>query len=228
MFSQPTICSNCGAMRGANAAFCGNCGMSVASYQQGVRVGEAKRNLHIIVGISVLIGLIGVVYLLLSLRSSPENRNAMVVNSYATNSSRSLVKSDGAEPDDGKLTNTKVENAVSRLLGNLSVGGSVTVEGIQEQSQQNSATADLRFNGFQYKADMAGTPLSKDRQAPKRPDVNDPNFYDEVYKHGTQQVQTRTYSGRGTAILKRYNDGRWVLKEVRWEFNGWGGTVDIE
>jgi hypothetical protein len=75
---------------------------------------------------------------------------------------------------------------------------------------------------------MAGTPLRSDRKAPEKPQINDPNFYDKAYQYGTQQVHAKTYSGPGFAVLKHYNDGRWVLKEVHWQFNGWVGDVEVK
>ena len=36
-------------------------------------------------------------------------------------------------------------------------------------AQENAARADIRFDGFQYNADMAGAPISKNQAAPKKP-----------------------------------------------------------
>ncbi|HVQ36757.1 MAG TPA: hypothetical protein VMS31_04465 [Pyrinomonadaceae bacterium] len=166
-----------------------------------------------------------VFYLLLSRNTGSTNTTYPITTSERTISS---IINNATQADTNKLTNSKVEDAIGRMTGNLRVAGSIAVDGIQELPQENGARADLRFNNFQYKADQAGTPVSSDKQAPKKPEINSPNFYDEMYKFGTQQVQARNYSGPGYAVLKHYSDGRWVLKEVHWQFNSWVGTVDIK
>jgi hypothetical protein len=163
-------------------------------------------------------------YILLS-----RNANQGSVSSSSTSLERNLssVINSATQPNANALTNAKVEQAINQLTSNLRVSGSINVDGIQELPQENAARADLRFVNFQYKSDMAGSPVSSEKKAPEKPEVNDPNFYDKMYKYGTQQVQTRNYSGQGFAVLKHYSDGRWVLKEVHWEFNGWVGNVDM-
>lgn len=199
--------------------FCPQCGQPTA-----VTNVESDRRQVIIIVLAVCFG-IGLIYILLSRNSS----NRVIISSPGTTSppSASSIVSSVAEATN-QLTNAKVERAVTQLTSNLRVAGAISVEGIQELPQENSARADLRFKNFQYKSDMAGTPLSSNRQAPEKPQINDPSFYDKMYRYGTQQVYTKNYSGPGFAVLKHYNDGRWVLKEVHWEFNGWVGDVDIK
>ena len=211
-------CSGCGAPFDAASRFCSQCGQP-----KEVPNVESKRQRVIIIVLAVCLG-IGFLYFILSRNSS----SRVIVNTPATTSvpSANSIVTTIAESTN-QLTRAKVERAVNRLTSNLRVDGAINVEGIQELPQENSARADLRFTNFRYKADMAGTPLSSNRQAPEKPQINDPNFYDKMYRYGTQQVYTKTYSGQGFAVLKHYNDGRWVLKEVRWEFNGWVGDVDI-
>lgn len=73
----------------------------------------------------------------------------------------------------------------------------------------------------------AGTPVSKTQEAPRQPNINDPNYYDQVFKYGTQQVRVRSYSGAGTATLQHYSDGRWVLTNVQFNFVGVNASVEV-
>ena len=214
----PQKCPGCGSALETASKFCPQCGQPTV-----VTNVEPDHQKVIIIVLAVCFG-IGLLYFLLARNSATR----VIVNSPGTTSppSSSSIVSSIAEATN-QLTNAKVERAVNQLTSNLRVTGGISVEGIQELPQENSARADLRFTNFQYKSDMAGTPLSSNRQAPEKPQVNDPNFYDKMYRYGTQQVYTKTYSGPGFAMLKHYNDGRWVLKEVHWQFNGWVGDVDI-
>jgi len=211
-------CFGCGCPLDSASKFCPQCGQPTA-----VTNVKSDRRKVISIVLAVCFG-VGLVYVLLSRNSS----NRVIVGSPGTTSppSVSSIVSSIAESTN-QLTNAKVERAVTQLTSNLRVAGAISVEGIQELPQENSARADLRFTNFQYKSDMAGTPLSSNRQVPEKPQINDPNFYDKMYRYGTQQVYTKNYSGPGFAVLKHYNDGRWVLKEVHWQFNGWVGDVDI-
>lgn len=231
-FSVNERCPTCGETVGENAVFCGNCGQTIGNFPSTTAISQSKLNTSpvlLIAGLLVVIGIAVVVILLLT-RATPNTQSNTTVPSSSDKKISVNVQPviQPAPPERGTLTNESVETAINKLTNNLRIGGGLTVVGIQELPQENAARADIRFNGFQYKSDMAGTPLSKDKSTPKKPDVNSPNFYDEMYKYGTQQVQTRNYSGQGFAVLKHYNDGRWVLKEVHWEFNAWVGNVDIQ
>jgi hypothetical protein len=186
--------------------------------------GSQQKKPVLIILAAIVIGVV-LLYVLFS-----RNSDRTSVTSTTTSLEKSLnsVINNATQPNTNSLTNAKVEQAVNQLTSNLRVNGAISVEGIQELPQENAARADLRFANFQYRSDMAGTPVSSDKRAPEKPEVNDPNFYDKMYKYGTQQVQTRNFSGQGFAVLKHYSDGRWVLKEVHWEFNGWTGNVDIK
>lgn len=216
---QQTIsCSKCREQVSATAPFCWRCGNQLnGSLPE--KVDQSRKAVVVVVCICVAVMLAYLAFFRTS-RSAGGGSNA---SGFERNFS-SMISN---EPDPNKLTKTKVEEAVGRLTSNLRVSGSIVVEGIRELPQENAARADLRFVDFKYKSDMAGTPLSNDKQAPKKPNINDPNFYDQMYKFGTQQVQTRSYSGQGFAVLEHYSDERWVLKEVHWEFNGWSGNVDV-
>lgn len=231
-FGFDAVCPACGETVGENAVFCGNCGQTIDNYRATSEVsGSRLKASHVLLtsGILVIV-VIAILAVLMLSRSRPNNQRSTAVQTSSEKNLSNIIEPTvrPAQPDRGTLTTANVENAVNRLTNNLRTGGDVTVVGIQELPQENAARADIRFNSFQYKSDMAGTPLSKDKSTPKKPDVNSPNFYDEMYKYGTQQVQTRNYSGQGFAVLKHYNDGRWVLKEVHWEFNAWIGNVDIQ
>lgn len=213
----PQECTRCNASIQPGAAFCSNCGQRTALVSA-----EPDHKRAVLILVAVCFGVVLVYFLIF--QRSPHRTVSGFTSSTATNLG-SVVSSISSATN--QLTNDKVERAVSQLTANLRVAGTISVDGIQEQPQDNSAKADLRFTNFQYKSDMAGSPLSTDRRAPEEPKVNDPDFYDKLYKYGTQQVHTSTYSGPGVAVLKHYNDGRWVLKEVHWEFSGWAGNIDV-
>lgn len=147
----------------------------------------------------------------------------------SASSSSSVVKQPPENPN--KLTNAKVESAVRNLLSDFRFGGSVSVNGVQELPQQNSAVADLRFDNFEYPVTNEGRLLeTRDfhpQSIPKNHKPTDPLPTME------QMFPPRkvSYSGGGRAMLTRYNDGRWVLKEVRWgqSFDSLGvtGTVMV-
>lgn len=139
-----------------------------------------------------------------------------------TTSSGSDSSSPASSSDQG-LTNAKVESAVASMLSEWRLGGSVSVRGIQEIPQQNSAIADLQFNDFQYGTTYEGG-LLKTKDFKPRPKSNDPIPHpDEMFPQ-----RKVSYSKEGKAILTRYNDSRWVLKEVRWgRDSGVKGTVDL-
>lgn len=99
--------------------------------------------------------------------------------------------------DSGKLTTSKAQGALNRWVKN----GSVTVTGIQEIPQENSAKADLVFTDFQ------------------------------LVTRGLFGKRERKYSGPGVAIFTHYNDGRWVLTKVSTSQgldSVWWNDVNIE
>lgn len=123
------------------------------------------------------------------------------------------------------LTNDKVQTAVDSMLSDWRLGGNVRVRGIQEIPNQNAAVADLQFEQFEYGTTLEGGLVKAKDFAPKpMPQGQDrlPTM-DEMFPQ-----RKAVYSKDGKAILSRYNDGRWVLKEVRWGFDtGVKGTVEI-
>lgn len=113
-------------------------------------------------------------------------------------------------PDRG-ITNSKVETAIADLLSDWQMGGSVSVRGIQENSQTNSAVADLQFNAFEFGVNGTDQLLkAKDFKPPKKSGQAIPP-YEEMFP-----PKKITYSKQGKAMLTKYNDGRWVLKSVNW------------
>ncbi len=228
-------CPSCGETVGENAVFCGSCGQTIGNFRRSATaISQGKLKTSQVLLISGLLAVIVIAVLAVLILSSarPNNQTSTAVQTSSEKkisiNAQPAIRPTQPEPERGALTNANVESAINKLTSNLRIGGGLTVVGIQELPQENAARADIRFNSFQYKSDMAGTPLSKDKSTPKKPDVNSPNFYDEMYKYGTQQVQTKNYSGQGFAVLKHYNDGRWVLKEVHWEFNAWVGNAEIQ
>ena len=123
------------------------------------------------------------------------------------------------------LTNAKVETAVAAMLSDWRVGGSVSVKGIQEIPQQNAAVADLQFEQFEYGTTNEGG-LVKAKDFKPKPMPKDRSRMPTMEEMFPQRKAS--YSKDGKAILARYNDGRWVLKEVRWGSDtGVKGTVEI-
>lgn len=152
-------------------------------------------------------------------------------SSSLTTNSQSTSTRQAPEDTSGKLTNAKVGSAVTRMISDYRIGGSVSVEGIQELPQENSAIADIRFNGFEYPVtNQGGLMKARDYKPKPRPERRNPGdplpSMEEMFP-----PRKASYSGSGRGILTRYNDGRWVLKEVRWgqSFDSLGvtGTVSI-
>jgi hypothetical protein len=106
----------------------------------------------------------------------------------------------------GGLTDSNVQRAVRSFMSEFTKGGDINVEGVQELPNQNAATADLRFVNWVCTT-VNGGGLSKQKPPPLTHD----QFGMPSTAFGPKLV---TYNVRGLAILKHYNDGRWVLKEV--------------
>ena len=141
----------------------------------------------------------------------------------ASSSSSSSAPSTNASP----LVVAKVQGAVDKALDWTRMGGNVTVLGIQEIPQENAARADIRFTDFQFNADSYGTPVDKNKKTPPEPDISDPKFYEKMTQNRVGQLHTERYSGQGTASLKKYNDGRWVLTGVQFGMNGTNANIEI-
>lgn len=139
----------------------------------------------------------------------------------SSNTSRTPVST----PNQG-LTNSKVEAAVADLLSDWRMGGSVSVKGIQEIPQQNAALADLQFNNFEYGVTFEGGLLRKKDFKPRKPSGDAIPHPDEMFPQ-----RKVSWSRDGRATLSKYNDGRWVLKQVNWNDGiaccGVKGNVDI-
>lgn len=219
--SPHRTCPNCNEQVSNKAAFCANCHRQERTAPAKAATDARKKNVVIVIAVCVVILAF---YFVLS-----RNTGSGDITSRITTPEGSIsnIINKATESDANKLTNAKVEDAIGKMTGNLRVTGSISVDGVQELPQEKGARADLRFSSFEYKADQAGTPVPSDMQAPKKPEVNSPNFYDEMFKYGTQQIQVKSYSGPGFAVIKHYSDDRWVLKEVHWQFHSWVGAVDI-
>jgi hypothetical protein len=114
------------------------------------------------------------------------------------------------------LTTSNVERAILSMLDDYRIGGGIRVEGIQEQNAQNAAVADLRFEAFEYPTTFEGNLIPKKNFKPKAMprDKSRLPSPEEMFP-----PRKAVYSKDGKAILARYTDGRWVLKEVRWGFD---------
>lgn len=150
------------------------------------------------------------------------------IQNDSSSSSNSSSSSDSAKQtsNNENLTNSKVETAITAFLSEWRIGGNIIIRGIQEIPQQNAAIADLQFNNFEFA--VTGTDeliRAKDFKPPKKSGQLIPQP-EEMFP-----PKKITYSKQGKAILAKYNDGRWVLKEVRWHDGiaccGVKGNVDI-
>jgi hypothetical protein len=137
---------------------------------------------------------------------SPEIANSSTPSNISTTSPNS---------PSGSLTNANVETATREMLNAFTLAGTVAVQGIQELPQHNSAVADLRFNGFEYAVTNEGHLLKARDFHPQQPRNRRPT---DPLPSMQEMFPPRkiSYSGGGRGILTRYNDGRWVLKEVDW------------
>lgn len=151
-----------------------------------------------------------------------KSQNGSYAPSNPSSRSSSSSSTPSSTPNQG-LTNSKVETAVADLLSDWRMGGSVSVRGIQEIPQQNSAVADLQFNSFEYGVTFEGGLLRKKDFKPRKPSGDAIPHPDEMFPQ-----RKVTYSKDGKATFSKYNDGRWVLKEVNWGFDsGIKGNVEI-
>lgn len=148
--------------------------------------------------------------------------------SVTGSSSVSMGSSSGSSSPASQLTTENVQRAVEKVLDWTKVGGGVRVLGIQELPQQNQAKADIRFEDFQFNSNDMGSPVSKNKKAPPKPDTKSPNFWGDLANHSMNQVRVSRYSGEGAAILKHYNDGRWVVTGVQWNFVGVSSNVVVQ
>jgi hypothetical protein len=159
------------------------------------------------------------VILSIACRQSPDSGYQPPSSSSSSSSSTGSTSSTSNQG----LTNAKVETAVADLLSDWRMGGSVSVKGIQEIPQQNSAIADLQFNNFEYGATFEGGLLRKKDFKPRKPSGDAIPHPDEMFPQ-----RKISYSKDGKATLSKYNDGRWVLKAVNWGFDtGVKGNLEI-
>jgi hypothetical protein len=150
-------------------------------------------------------------------------------SSSGTSSSAGSSSSSGSKrsTEDSPLAIAKIQRAVDQALDWTRKGGSATVLGVQELTQENAARADVRFDNFQFNADSYGMPVDKNKKTPPEPDIRDPKFYEKMYQNRAGQIHVERYSGQGMATLKHYNDGRWVLTGVQFGTNGANANIEI-
>lgn len=159
--------------------------------------------------------------LLLSVLTACQKSTGTSYQPSSSSSSSSQAKSSANQG----LTNATVKTAVAAMLSDWRVGGSVSVKGVREIPQQNAAIADLQFEQFEYGTTNEGG-LVKAKDFKPKPMPKDRSRMPTMEEMFPQRKAI--YSKDGKAILERYNDGRWVLKEVRWGSDtGVKGTVEI-
>jgi hypothetical protein len=154
----------------------------------------------------------------ISLLLAAENRakqSEMATSSNSTTSQNTTVATNTLNQSEATssnssasaLTDSNVQRAVRSFMNEFTKGGNINVEGVQELPNQNAATADLRFVNWVCSTTYEGG-LSKQNPPPVT--------YDRYGMPSSAfGLRLRTYNTTGLAVLKRYNDGRWVLKEVR-------------
>jgi hypothetical protein len=138
--------------------------------------------------------------------NSNDNSNSQTT-AITTNTNQPDTTPSGSSSSGGGLTDSNVQRAVRSFMSDFTKGGNINVEGVQELPNQNAATADLRFVNWICSTTYEGG-LSKQ----KPPPVTYDRYGMPSSVFGLRLV---TYNTSGLAVLKRYNDGRWVLKEVR-------------
>lgn len=113
------------------------------------------------------------------------------------------------------LTNINVNRAVNQALDwTRKGGGPATVVGIREIPQENLAVADVRFDNFQFNANIYNIPTQKDEVTPPQPAADSPTFNQQMAEWPSRQRHVAQYTGTSQALLTHYNDGRWVLTKV--------------
>ncbi len=157
-----------------------------------------------------------------SAASSNANSNYNSQSPAATTNTTTVTASESGSSGSG-INDSNVQRAVRSFMSEFTKGGSINVEGVQELPNQNAATADLKFVNWVCSTTYEGG-LSKQKPPPVT--------YDRYgMPSSTFGLRLKTYNTNGLAVLKRYNDGRWVLKEVR-VGNGFNtvtisGTVEV-
>ncbi len=223
------FCPRCSSEIEADSKFCRHCAFNFAvhesqsavpSNEHSARVGFPLKLGFVIVAIVMAVV---IVIGLLILNQRGQHTTRIESNSSISSSSTSVTAA-ASDVDANRLTNANVEAAVGRLLSNLTQGGRVSVQGVQELPQENAAVADLVFSDFKYAADQFGTPVAANKYHPKPLPRDRLPTPEEMF-----QPRLRTYSGSGRATLKHYNNNQWTLKQVNWGSMGvgWQGNVVV-
>lgn len=121
-----------------------------------------------------------------------------------------------------------VQAAVNQALAWTQKGGGVVVSGIQDLPAQNEAVVDLQFNDFQFNANgPSNTPKPRNEVTPPEPSVNSPDFYTRMASIPATERHVARYSGRGSAAIKHYTDGRSVLTTITFNFLTFNANIVI-
>lgn len=139
--------------------------------------------------------------------SIEKTSNTNSESTLATSQTPTSPPTPGTSLPSGSLTNSSVQNAVNSFMSAFTKGGSIVVEGVRELPNENAATADLRFSNWVCSTTYEGG-LSKENPPP----VTKDRFGMPSSTFGLRLV---TYNTNGIAVLTHFNDGRWVLKQVR-------------
>ena len=107
------------------------------------------------------------------------------------------------------LGKAAVERAVNSLVSSYRMGGNISVIGVQQEG--TNAVADLKFNAFQYATTFEGSLIRAANYKPPQRSGRAIPLPSEMFP-----PRKNTYSSSGKAYLAKYNDGRWVVRQVRW------------
>lgn len=106
------------------------------------------------------------------------------------------------------LSTASVQQAVNQGVQAICQGGQALVLGIQELPGQNSARVDLEFRQLQCYVDQAGN-VTNPPPAAKPRNPNALPSPEELFR-----PKPKSLSGKGTANIVKYNDGRCVLTTI--------------
>lgn len=221
--SAPAFCPNCGKPVAATANFCQHCAhpltetASAAHAVGGTAQDGARRRLPIL----LLCGLIGLA--VIALVSALISRQPSAGDSYSGTQSSSSQSSATTRPANqsvnvtitspstptpsNPLAATTVQQAVRNFMRAYTKGGDINVEGVREIPNQNAATVNLRFANW-----ICSTTYEGGLSTETPPPVTRDRYGMPSSAFGLRLV---TYNTSGQAVLERYNDGRWMLKQVR-------------
>lgn len=120
----------------------------------------------------------------------------------------SSVTSSPPKANTRSLSTASVQQAVNQAFQSICQGGQVSVIGIQELPGQNSAKVDLEYRQLECYVDQAGS-VTNPPPAAKPRNPNALPSPEELFR-----PKPKSLSGKGTANIVKYNDGRSVLTTI--------------